>query len=307
MALTDVQILMASVSAFRIGNVTQDIEGLWNLDSLNITSKIDIFESNTDDGGFDAGYIAETNDEIIVSFRGVAIPVVNAGLKSVIQDWQNATERDLISHPSMSGKVHKGFWDSILNLEKKEIFDSIIQRLASKKKLIVTGYSKGGALAPLAVSHLIGQYDVDPSLLRLCFFSAPKCGDNEFITNLNRMVNGIVRYESQYDLIPHFPYDAQFFEIVAPSLPPIARKILSEANDPNSDNFIPGSDDYQPLGQLKFVDSDNQLIEPLGSSFQEQRYLQLAQTIEPVISTAGLASLTLPRHSPRIIQEALKD
>ncbi|MEM9003970.1 MAG: hypothetical protein AAGE59_10640 [Cyanobacteria bacterium P01_F01_bin.86] len=305
MTLTDDQILTASVAAFRIGNAVQDIEELWNLDSLNITSEIDIFESDKEDGGFDAGYIAETDDEIIVSFRGVAIPVINAGLKSVIQDWQNATERNLIPHPSMSGKVHKGFWDSILNLEDEEIFKSIVQRLASGKRLVITGYSKGGALAPLAVSHLIGEYNVDPSLLRLRFFSAPKCGDNEFVTNLNTMVKGIVRYESQYDLIPHFPYDDQFFEIVLPSLPLFARTLLSAQNDPNSDQHIPGSAEYQPIGQLKFVDADNQLLEALGSNFQEQRYRQLAQKIKPIISTAALASLTLPRHSPRFIQEAL--
>ncbi|MEO0397659.1 MAG: hypothetical protein AAF243_16980 [Cyanobacteria bacterium P01_A01_bin.137] len=303
MTLTDEQILIASVSAFRIG----DTERPWNLDSLNITSEIDIFRSDTEDGGFDAGYITETEDEIIVSFRGVAIPVLNTGLRGVIQDWQNAAERHLMLHPSMSGKVHKGFWDSILNLENKGIFDSVVQRLASGKRLVVTGYSKGGALAPLAVSRLIGGYNVDPSLLRLCFFAAPKCGDEEFVTNINTTVHSIVRYESQYDLIPHFPYDDQFLDIVAPAFPLIARKLLFARNNPNFIQYIPGSAEYQHIGQLKFVDADNQLIQTLGPNFREQRYRQLAQKIEPFTTTAAVSSSILSRHSPRFIQEAITD
>jgi hypothetical protein len=71
-----------------------------------------------------------------------------------------------------------------------------------KKTLVVTGYSKGGALAPLA-AWLLNNNGIKVDEVHI--YEPPRCGDSTFVNAFNAAFPNTVRYEYVDDLVPHMP------------------------------------------------------------------------------------------------------
>ena len=171
------QILAASMITYGVGTD----EGVNNWPGANLVGLIDRatpFQAGEDN--IDACYVGETADEIILAFRGTA---PGSQGSPNIEDWLNNFNAKTIKAEGFPGQVHQGFHGSVLNLQDKGFVEEVkTRRLNTGKPLVVTGYSKGAALAPLASVVLRNEgVKVD----QLCIFEPPRCGDKDFVEAFN--------------------------------------------------------------------------------------------------------------------------
>jgi triacylglycerol lipase len=139
-----------------------------------------------------------------------------------------------------------------------------LQAAGPGAQLLITGHSKGGALAILAALRFWVKNQV-PS--RVVTFAAPRAGDRAFadVYNNARIIH--TRYEFQDDLVPH----------MQPRLGGIVDELdkIPFLGDVFQD--IPQCD-YESVGELRFINWSNQ-IEPDSWALEKQRDLKLAWII----------------------------
>ena len=145
--------------------------------------------------------IVECEDVIIVAFQGT---ITEFGLDGVFRldslvDWiQNFKVKQVAKAKSgMPGKVHFGFLKQL-----ELIYDQVVANLkilGSKKPIIVTGHSQGGAIANLATKRLL---DDDFKIQTTYTFAAPRAGDATFAKSISSRVH---RVEFGHDIVPHVP------------------------------------------------------------------------------------------------------
>ena len=73
-------------------------------------------------------------------------------------------------------------------------------------KVVVTGYSIGGALASLTAAALIHDRDIDHDKLVLYTFGMPRVGDKRFALNFGRVVRNSWNIVNYRDIVPHTPF-----------------------------------------------------------------------------------------------------
>jgi hypothetical protein len=167
--------------------------------------------------GIDAFLYEETADAAILAFRGTLPvrfalqPAVGAG--RIFGDWLNNTRLALVSGAphGLPGCVHEGYARSLDNLwTSPEGLSRLLGRIAAAtaegRRLLVTGHSKGGALALLAALRLAATGD--PALLPAAVhtFGAPRAGNAAFAQAFERTFRGRAwRFEYQNDVVPHLP------------------------------------------------------------------------------------------------------
>lgn len=114
-----------------------------------------------------AGFILEWDDVIAVSFKG----------SSTWREWLNNANVWLKRTPY--GRIHAGFYNTIQQVGPV-IYRAILPGLLSGSKVVVTGHSRGGALALLFVGMLaLNGFSAHSAFT----FGAPKIGDQEFANN----------------------------------------------------------------------------------------------------------------------------
>ena len=141
----------------------------------------------------------------ILAFRGT----LTEG-EPAIADWLNDFHADFAADSRFPGCVHDGFLSSITALWPALL--DLVQRQTIDKPLLITGHSKGGALAFLA-AHLLAA--LNPCVVT---FAAPKVGDADFAADY--AVSSVWRYENPGDIVPKLPpwrYVAVGSQIVAPA------------------------------------------------------------------------------------------
>lgn len=142
------------------------------------------------DGRDGASIYRFTDDVHVLAFRGT----LTSGLVAVA-DWLNDFHADLVREPGLPGLVHAGFLGSL-----RDLWPAVEKALSGVTRLIITGHSKGGALAQLAGVWLA---DLHPEVVT---FAAPRVGDAAF-ANEYPSVRPLVRYEGEQDLVPLLPPD----------------------------------------------------------------------------------------------------
>jgi len=135
--------------------------------------------------------------DIVIAFRGTV----------GILDWLNDFKGILVSSPYSKGKIHKGFLDSLRNLEE-EMYEELMTLVKKHPlaKIYITGHSKGGALATLMGQFIISKNKKLKRKISVVTFGSPRVGNKEFSSDYD--INHY-RYESFWDIVPHLPFSEQ--------------------------------------------------------------------------------------------------
>jgi Lipase (class 3) len=137
--------------------------------------------------GRDGAAITQIDGRTVLVFRGT---MTGGQLGEVFLDWINDLRVDLIPHADYPGRVHKGFSYSLENLRPW------LSKYVFLNGLVITGHSKGGALALLA-GHLYRS--LAPEVIT---FGAPMVGDRGFQVGYSPHTTC---YENPHDIVPRLP------------------------------------------------------------------------------------------------------
>ncbi|MFF3021303.1 lipase family protein [Gottfriedia sp. NPDC057948] len=142
------------------------------------------------------GFITESKNEIIIAFRGT----------DSYKD--NESDQDLyqVEYPFAEnvGKTHRGF-TCIYQSARNEIISELL-KLSTEKRLLITGYSLGGALAVLCSYDIAVNTDFENPFVYT--FGSPRVADPEFAYRFNQIVRNSVRVFNEHDIIPTLPAEA---------------------------------------------------------------------------------------------------
>ena len=140
-------------------------------------------------GGFDAGFLAWTNEFVLLTFRGTDNP----------GGWvSNLFGAAPVSSPDYYGKVHPGFADAV-NALWSSFYPELAGPLAGRP-LFVSGHSRGGAIATLAAQALVYQGITAAAVYT---FGSPRVGNAGFANRYD--IGRHFRIENDRDIVPHVP------------------------------------------------------------------------------------------------------
>jgi hypothetical protein len=200
------------------------------------------------DGGpreIDACLVGEIQDGLVVAFRGT-LPF-NIHQISSIRDWINDFEANPIRADGFPGFVHEGFFSALSVLIPAIETQLQQQRIGSlaDKPLLITGHSKGGAVAGLAAWKFQG---IDRVPVKVVTFAAAKPADASFRAAYTQAGIDHARYEYSNDIVPHVPLSNGGFVDILNVFPPM-RPLFD-----GLERF-----DYQPVGVLRYINQLGQI------------------------------------------------
>ncbi|AJY75407.1 lipase family protein [Paenibacillus beijingensis] len=140
------------------------------------------------------GFIAESQDQIIIAFRGYA--AYPADLLAAYDIFQ-------IPYPFVrnGGGTSRGF-TCIYRSTRNQLIREL-NKLPATKKLFITGHNYGGALATLAALDIaVNTAFKNPFVYT---YGSPRVGDPDFAFRFNKEVKNSVRIVNIHDSYPTFP------------------------------------------------------------------------------------------------------
>jgi hypothetical protein len=199
----------------------------------------------------DGCLVGETQDGLVLAFRGT-MPLDFNDAPSV-RDWINDFHAEPIAVTGFPGAVHSGFsgaltalWPSITDELKRQNGGS-----PPSRPILVTGHSKGGAMAALAAWSLQG---IAGTPVKVVTFAAAKPADADFRAAYEAAGIDDTRYEYNIDMVPHLPLsDGGFIDVL--SRFPLSELPWFHDLFTNLDRF-----DYQPVGTLRYIESNGQIV-----------------------------------------------
>lgn len=139
------------------------------------------------------GYIAQSDNNIIVVFRGTR----------TFED--NESDQDLFQIPypfvHNSGHTHRGF--TCIYQSTRDALIGEISKLSTTKSLFVTGHSLGGALAVLAAFDIATNTPFKKPIVYT--FGSPRVASPDFAAQYNQAVTNSIRIYNIHDIIPTLP------------------------------------------------------------------------------------------------------
>lgn len=229
--------------------------------------------SNNNPKGINAYVLFRTADELILAIRGTQPPIPDSKTDiSMASDWLNNFD----AAPTHDG-FHPGFlsaWNFILqnlqnNPEAKRLLNEKGQR-----KFIITGHSKGGAIAIIAAIKMQekGAEWSLPKADEIYAFEAARPVTIKKAEELAGKLPYLIRFDYKADIVPLVPPGAALkaklanYEVLEKTISlafPVAKTFSYESNG---------------LGKLYYVNSRNELLDIPESDILEQQ-----------IATAGVA------------------
>jgi len=237
---TDGRMICASNWAYAITQ-TGPVPPLAPYDSgCGLTGTISGFATGSN--RIDAALVGSGEDGVVLAFRGT-LPPTSSDQKQVLDDWLHDLEAVLVAGDKLPGRVHQGFLGALDALWPEISAEVTKQMTASPKKhLCITGHSKGGAVAHLAAARFAQSAMVNGADISVRTFEGAHPGDQAFADGYQQLVQDVIRYEYQDDLVPHMP----------PSI--LVRRLFKA--EPFFKPLLPidSSVDYAPAGRLQFID-----------------------------------------------------
>lgn len=243
--------------------------------------------------------------DLVVAFRGT-IPPGDGPWERWISDWLNdfrigQTRWSTTRHPDY-GYVEAGFAAATLDLwpQVKVLVDGFMRAGPPPRSIVVTGHSKGAALAPLAATLLRAAYPT--AYIQLRVFAQPLTGNQTFKDKftLDGLNGRMVRFQYDYDLVPFLPeywswrLAADCAAQAADSLPEAIHASESALSWAYVDigSLIYIKDDCTPLvGEHGYVEARNAIERALLE-------LRFSTIMHAHSARGGYAHCTCPPHQP---------
>ncbi|NGQ95790.1 lipase family protein [Brevibacillus sp. SYP-B805] len=140
------------------------------------------------------GFIAESQDQIIIVFRGyAAYPADLLAAYDILQ----------VPYPFVrnGGKTSRGFTCMYQSTRNELIRE--LTKLSATKRLFVTGHNYGGALATLAALDIAVNSEFKNPIVYT--YGSPRVGDPVFAFRFNQAVKNSIRIVNIHDSYPTFP------------------------------------------------------------------------------------------------------
>jgi len=209
------------------------------------------------DREINACLVGTTADGVGVAFRGT-LSLDGPFTIAKLLDWVNNLNVRPVPGDGLPGGVHEGFlgsldslWGAVRDEAKRQML-----RAGAAARLLVTGHSKGGAVAALAAMRFRQQEGLAANVVT---FAAPKPGNTEFADAYDAVMDH-VRYEFAEDVVPHLPPSASFRGVLS-AASALARRL------PDLEQF-----DYGRVGRLLYVTRALEVVpDPDGSLLDERR------------------------------------
>ena len=208
--------------------------------------------------------VGTTADGVVVAFRGT-LPLDGPFTIPKLLDWVNDLNAKPIPGDGLPGGVHEGFlgslnslWGSVRDEAKRQMLQA-----GAAAPLLVTGHSKGGAVAALAAMRFRNQEAVQPMVIT---FAAPKAGNTDFADAYNAVMDH-TRYEFAEDVVPHLPPSASFLGVLN------AASVFSRRL-PDLEQF-----DYGRVGKLLYITRALQIVPDPDNSLLGQRRERILQLV----------------------------
>ena len=245
--------------------------------------------------GIDAFLYVESDESAILAFRGTLPARLVADrdrLDRIFADWLNNARAHLVAGDRIGvpGYVHEGYAESLNALwwgagGLGELLPRIRLAVAQGRRLLLTGHSKGGALAQLAALRLAeGGHGLRPAAVHT--FAAPRAGNHTFANAFEAVLAGSAwRFEFQDDLVPHLPpTEALWFAV---------RSALQGTESSRNEGFGEGAwaalkarsqavgriGSYVSAGQLQFIDWEDHLRDGDTPALRDERVLRLVRAL----------------------------
>lgn len=176
--------------------------------TAGFTKDVHVFSAGIEN--IHAGLVGISKDKLILAIRGTSGDDRFGGS---ILDWLNNFLALQVPFPYGPGNVHAGFLsaaDSLKDemLAKAEELYAELKTKYENPEIILTGHSKGGAVANLMAAILSemngGEYR---DKLTVYTFGAPRAGDEIFADYYNHI--NCSRYEAFLDIVCHLPFTLQ--------------------------------------------------------------------------------------------------
>ncbi|MFL6829296.1 MAG: lipase family protein [Sphingomicrobium sp.] len=215
----------------------------------------------------DSALVGRVGNAIVVAYRGT-LARGGDSVREIIDDWVNNAETQMVSRPPY-GAVHHGFFDSHRALWN-DVRAGIAARLVPTRPsvIIVTGHSKGGALAVLGAAAIRREWDIP---VHVVTFASPRAGGRAFADGYAALRIPTLRYENRADLVPYLP--------LGESPQPFVRAVLKALS---AKYPVTG---YVAVGDA-LVDGPNALavsLDWLGLAFRLARARNLLKSAVPLI------------------------
>jgi hypothetical protein len=214
----------------------------------------------------DACLVGTTPDGVVLAFRGTQPLDFNSA--PTVLDWLDDFNAEPITVPGFPGQVHRGFAESVGFLFDRALAEVNRRRSGAgaqaTQPVLVTGHSKGGAMAALAAWKL--QTGPAATKAKVVTIAAAKTGDSAFRIAYDAQVDH-TRYEYADDIVPHLPPSQGGFLDVLSSLPIVGPHFqgLERFN-------------YEQVGVLRYIDSSGRFVR-VTPMLPLQRTISLVQQV----------------------------
>jgi hypothetical protein len=180
-------------------------------------------------------------------------------------DWLNDFEAEPISAQGFPGFVHAGFSGALTAFAPRLAAEVQRQRVGAlaQRPLLITGHSKGGAVATLAAWQFQA---LGGTPVKAVTFAGAKPGDAAFRAAYDPQIDH-TRYEYNNDIVPHLPLSQGGFIDVLASIPVVGSRFQGLRRF-----------DYQPVGTLRYIDQAGHLHDD-DPMLRAERDLTLAREI----------------------------
>jgi triacylglycerol lipase len=139
------------------------------------------------------GFIMESSDSIVISFRGSRTnPDWIADVTMLQTNFQ---------YTRIKLRIHSGF-AAIYNTFRQQVMN-VLNTLNSSKQLFVTGHSLGGALAVLCTLDAAANTAFKNPVMYN--FGSPRVGNSKFVQVYNEVIDNSIRIVNTNDIVPLLP------------------------------------------------------------------------------------------------------